>query len=184
MKRLLFLIPVIFFVGALTISAQDKEDYSKYPGYVDFGNLAPFMNSENMTEVNIEGYLLKMVSNMSEKNDPELSSLLKGLKLVKVYSFKVSGNDAKEVSGKIDQIDKRLSDKDWNRIVKVKGAHENTNVYIKTTTDQNNIVGLVVTSLEKDGEVAFVNIVGSIDMDAIGRLGNKFDIPSLEKIHK
>ncbi len=184
MKRLLFIIPVFFLLAAFTIYAQDKEDYSKYPGYVDFGNLAPFMNSENMTEVNIEGYLLKMVSNMTEKNDQELSDLLKGLKLVKVYSFKVAGHDANEISGKIDQIDKKLSDKDWNRIVKVRSKGENTNVYIRTTPDQKNIVGLVVTSLEKNGEVAFVNIVGNIDMNALGRLGNKFDIPSLEKIHK
>ncbi len=184
MKRILFLIPVLFALAAVTVCAQNKEDYSKYPGYVDFGSLAPFMNSENMTEVNIEGYLLKMVSGMTSKEDPELSNLLKGLKLVKVYSFKVTGNNAKEISGKIDQIDKRLEDKNWNRIVKVKGADENTNVYIKTTSDQNNIIGLVVTSLNKGGEAAFVNIVGSIDMDALGRLGNKFDIPSLEKINK
>lgn len=184
MKRILYIIPVIFLFAAITISAQDKEDYSKDPGYVDFGSLTPFMNNDNMTEVNIESYLLKMVSNMTAKEDPELSSLLKGLKLVKVYSFKVDGKNSREISNKIDQIDKGLSNKDWNRIVKVKSKDENTNVYIRTTPDQSNIVGLVVTSLQKDGEAAFVNIVGKIDMDALGRLGNKFDIPSLEKIHK
>jgi len=184
MKRLLCIIPVIMFFAAISILAQNKEDYSNDPGYVDFGDLAPIMNSDNMTEVNIESYLLKMVSNMTAKDDPELSSLLQGLKLVKVYSFKVDGKSAREISGKIDQIDNKLSNKDWNRIVKVKSKGENTNVYIKTTPDQKHIVGLVVTSLEKDGEAAFVNIVGKIDMDALGRLGNKFDIPSLEKIHK
>ncbi len=106
------------------------------------------------------------------------------MKLIKVYSFKATGYNAKEISGKIDQIDKKLSGKDWNRIVKVKSSNENTNVYIKATPDQKNIVGLVVTSLDEDGEAAFVNIVGSIDMDALGRLGNKFNIPSLENIHK
>ncbi len=66
MKRLLILIPIIFLITALTNYAQEKEDYSKYPGYVDFGNLAPLMNKDNITEVNIDGYLLYIESNMSE----------------------------------------------------------------------------------------------------------------------
>ena len=39
-----------------------------------------------------------------------------------------------------------------------------------------------MTSLEKSGEAAFVNIVGTIDLKTIGKLGKKFDIPQLEGI--
>jgi len=178
----IFLLLIISF--SLSVFAQDKEDYSNLPGYVNFGNLASFMKSDNVTEVNIEGYLMKMVSNLTEKSDPELSQMLGGLKLIKVYSFDVNAKNSDQLMSKIDQIDKSLTNKNWDRIVKVRSAKENTNVYIKTTPDQKTIVGLVVTSLEKDGESAFVNIVGNIDMDALGRLGSKFDIPSLENIHK
>jgi hypothetical protein len=177
---------LMFFVIAFSLSvfAQDKENYSNEPGYVDFGNLTSFMKSDKVTEVNIESYLLKMVSNLTEKNDPELSQMLKGLKLIKVYSFDANANNSEQLMNKIDKIDNSLINKNWDRIVKVRSPKENTNVYIKTTSDQKTIVGLVVTSLEKDGESAFINIVGNIDMDALGRLGDKFDIPSLENIHK
>ncbi len=178
----IFLLLIMSF--SLSVFAQDKEDYSNEPGYVNFGNLASFMKSDNVTEVNIEGYLMKMVSNLTEKSDPELSQMLSGLKLIKVYSFDANAKNSNQLMSKIDQIDKSLTNKNWDRIVKVRSAKENTNVYIKTTPDQKTIVGLVVTSLEKDGESAFVNIVGNIDMDALGRLGSKFDIPSLENIHK
>jgi len=177
---------LMFFVIAFSLSvfAQSKDDYSNEPGYVDFGNLSSYMKSDKVTEVNIESYLLKMVSNLTEKSDPELSQMLKGLKMIKVYSFDANAKNSEQLMNKIDKIDNSLTSKNWDRIVKVRSQKENTNVYIKTTPDQKTIVGLVVTSLEKDGESAFINIVGNIDMDALGRLGAKFDIPSLENIHK
>ncbi len=44
------------------------------------------------------------------------------------------------------------------------------------------IIGLAVTTLEADGEAAFVNIVGTIELATIGKLGNKFNIPHLEGV--
>lgn len=184
MKNPIKIILVITLFLSLNTFAQEKEDYSKEPGFVDFGNLSPFLNNDKVTEINIESYLLNMVSNLTKKDDPELSQMLKGLKLIKVYSFDVNAKEARELNVKISQIDEMLEKKNWNRIVKVKGPHENTNVYIKTSPDKNQIVGLVVTTLEKDGQSSFINIVGKIDMDALAKLGEKFDIPSLDKIHK
>ncbi len=184
MKTAIKILMLLIISFSLSVFAQDKEDYSNEPGYVNFGNLTSFMKSDNVTEVNVEGYLMKMISNLTEKSDPELSNMLRGLKLIKVYSFDANAKNSDQLMSKIDKIDNLLTSKDWDRIVKVRSDKENTNVYIKTTPDQKTIVGLVVTSLQKDGESAFVNIVGDIDMDALGRLGSKFDIPSLENIHK
>ncbi len=184
MKGLIKILFVFVFVASAAVMGQEKPDYVNDPGYVDFGNFGGLLKGNNVTEVNLEKYLLKMVGNLTEKNDPELSALLNGLKLVKVYSFDVNNKDVKELNSKIDKLDSKLTSENWNRIVKVKGPHENTNVYIKTTPDQSNIAGLVVTSLEKNGKASFVNIVGKINMDALGRLGEKFDIPSIEKVRK
>lgn len=183
MKNIIKIFLAITILFSITSFAQDKkEDYSKYPGYVNFGNLSPYLKSDNVTEINIESYLLKMVSNLTEKDDPELSKMLAGLKLIKVYSFNVNAGDTKDLNKKINQIDNSLTNKNWDRIVKVKSPDENTNVYIKTTPNQKTIVGLVVTALEKNGESSFINIVGNIDMDALGRLGQKFNIPALDSI--
>ncbi len=182
MKKIIGLVAVLIFTATFNLCAQDKQDYKNDPGYVDFGNLSEFLNSDNVTEVNIEGYLLKMVGNATKENDPELSKLLNGLKLVKVYSFNVKGKNHKEVLEKITKLDNRLDGDNWNRIVKVKSPDENTSVYIKTNGDQSNILGLVVTSLNDDGEAAFVNIVGKINLDAISKLGSKFNIPTLDSI--
>ncbi len=182
MKKIIGFAAIIIFIFSAGMYAQDKTDYKNDPGYVDFGNLSEYLKNDNVTEVNIESYLLKMVGRATHDDDPELSKLLGGLKLIKVYSFNVDGKDHQEVISKISRIDKKLENDNWNRIVKVKSPGENTNVYIKTTSDQDHILGLVVTSLDKNGEAAFVNIVGRINLDAIGKLGSKFNIPSLDSL--
>ena len=70
----------------------------------------------------------------------------------------------------------------WKRIVKTRSDDEMANVYIKQGSNKK-IVGLVVTSVENDDEAAFVNIVGTIDLATIGKLGKQFNIPQLNGVN-
>ena len=184
MKNLLKIFAVIFILFSITLYAQEKYDYSNDPGYVDFGDLAKFQNDSDVTEVIIESNLLKLVANATKNSDTALYDLLSGLKLVKVNSFRSSESDKDEIIQKMKSINKNLVSADWDRIVHVKSRGEYTNVFIKSSLSGNNILGLCVTTYQNDGEASFVNIVGKIDLESIGRLGAKFDIPSLGHIHK
>ena len=84
---------------------------------------------------------------------------------------------------KAKEIDKDLMKKDWDRIVKTKSRGEVANVYVKTAGDEE-FVGLTVVAIDTGGEAAFVNIVGNIDIETLGRLGEKFDIPGIDDIQK
>lgn len=183
MKRLLII--AAFVTSAIfVLNAQDNKTYPDEPGYVNFGDLSLFEKGDDVSEVIVEQNLLKMVSKMTENEDPELSKLLKGIKLVMVNTFKVKDNLTKELKTKLEVMDKQLSDKNWDRIVKVRGAKEYTNVYLKPTTDGNAFDGLVVMNIGESGQVSLVNIVGKIDLESIGKLGDKFDIPALNKTDK
>jgi Domain of unknown function (DUF4252) len=184
MKNLLKILPVLILFFSINLLAQEKNDYSNDPGYVDFGNLTKFQNDSDVTEVLVESNLLRMVANATKSSDTALYDLLSGLKLVKVNSFKSLDADRDELTQKMESINKNLVSKNWDRIVHVKSGGEYTNVFIKSSSSDNNIYGLVVTTYQKDGEASFVNIVGKINLESIGRLGAKFDIPSLDHIHK
>ena len=173
----------IFVLLLSTLTFAQKNDYSKYKGYVDFGNLSKFETSEEVTEVLIEEHLIRMVSKMAGKNEPELGSVLDGIKLIKVHTFGVSDGNYDQLAKIVSDIDKRLVKDGWDRIVKTKSRDEVVNVYIKTA-GEDEFVGLTVVTVDKGGEAAFVNIVGNINMDALGKLGQKFDIPGLDDIHK
>jgi hypothetical protein len=172
------------FIGLFSISLFSQSDYSKEPGYFDFGDLSIYEQGEGVTEVFLESNILQLVAAVTEDEEPELSAMLNGLQLVKVNVFEVSDKNEKELRGKIDDLDKKLESQKWDRIVRTKGGEEAVNVYIKTSSGKKNIDGLVVTTLDKSGEAVFVNIVWTIDLKKIGKLGAKFDIPSLYKIDK
>ncbi len=181
MRKIIKQTAVIFLITVFSILAQ-KKDYSNEPGYVNFGSFEELQKGDEVAEIMIEEHLLKMVAKLAGKEDVEMSSLLGGLKLVKVNTFEVNENNRSRLISKIKDIDRELMNKNWDRIVRVKKKSEIANIYIKTSGD-NKIEGLVVTTLGDDHEAAFVNIVGNIDLDSIGRLSEKFNIPELGKLH-
>jgi len=171
----------LIFIATLTFG--QKNDYTKYKGFVDFGNLEKFENSEEVVEVIIEEHLLRMISKMAGKNEPELRNVLDGIKLIKVHTFGVSEEHFPELAAIVKDVDKKLMKDGWDRIVKTRSKEEVVSVFI-LTTDEEKIDGLVVTTVEKGREAVFVNIVGDIDLETIGELSDKFDIPSISDINE
>jgi hypothetical protein len=188
MKKFLGLIFTLVLFTAVTVFPQDKTDYSKYPGYVDFGNISKFMSGDRVTQIELDANLLKMLSKMGGEKNADFQDVVSGLKLIRVNSFGLDAKNEKEVKEKITAIDQSLANKKWQRIIMVKEAGEYTNVYVLPSSDYENFLGLCVTTIDKNGkkghdgpEATFVNIVGNIKMSQIGRLGEKFHIPGLGK---
>ncbi len=182
MKKKLVMMVILMGFLVSTGFAQ-KNDYSSYKGFIDFGNLEQFETGEEVTEVLIEEHLIRMVAKLATKEEPELSSVLDGIKLIKVHSFEISKENTEKLSNKVKEIDKTLMNEGWDRIVRTKSKEETVSVYILTNNEEK-IEGLVVASFEKDGDATFVNIVGDINLETIGELSNKFDIPSIGGIHE
>ena len=174
---------LVIFIILFTFSAFAQNEYSKEPGYFNFGDLSMFEQGDGVTEVFLESNILQLVATVTEDEEPELSAMLNGLQLVKVNVFEVSDKNENGLRNKIDDLDKKLVSQKWDRIVRTKGGEEVVNVYIKTS-GKKDIEGLVVTTLDKSGEAVFVNIVDIIDLKKIVKFGAKFDIPTLDKIDK
>jgi hypothetical protein len=170
---------VFLFAASLSL-AQNNDDYTKYPGYFSFDNISRFIQGDNVSEVNIDYHLLNLMTGLSGENNDGLSKIIRGLKLIKVYSFEVKYEDQKDLLGKIVEMDKSLTAKNWDRIIKVKDPEEFTFVYIKPSGNDDTISGLVAVNYEKAGKATFVNIVGEINKDDIGKIANKFNLPSFD----
>lgn len=181
MKTLISTITLLLFLASINLFAQEQ-DYSKEPGYINFGDLVSLEDGEEVTEILIEEKLLRLVSKFTN-DDEDLSKLIGGLKLIKVNTFEVTPSNANQLLKRADALDKELMNKKWDRIVKTKSKGEVSNIYLKTGKN-DEFVGLTVVSIESEGEAAFVNIVGRIDLETIGKLGDKFDIPALDDIKK
>ena len=191
MKKLTGLILTVILFCAFTVYPQDKTDYSKFPGYVDFGSMSKFMSGDNVTEINLDANLLKMLSKMGGEDNADFKEVVGGLKLIRVNSFGIDATNEQEIMDKITSIDQSLISKNWQRIVKVKEDGKYSNVYVLPSSDYENFLGLCVTSIDVKGkrvkkspEATFVNIVGNINMSQLGKLGDKFHIPALGNMKK
>ncbi|MGA7720848.1 MAG: DUF4252 domain-containing protein [Ignavibacteriaceae bacterium] len=180
MKNPVKIFLAVFLFAASVSLAQNDDDYSKYPGYFNFGTISRFIKGDNVTEVNIDYHLLNLISGLSQDNNDGLAQIIHNLKLVKVYSFEVKPEDQKELLGKIIEMDESLKDKKWDRIVKVKEPDQFTFVFIKPSGNDKTISGIVAVNYEKSGKATFVNIVGEINNKDIGKVANKFNVPSFE----
>jgi len=56
------------------------------------------------------------------------------------------------------------------------------NVYVHLKMGETLLQGITVMAVEEGESVTFVNIVGEIDPEQIGRLGRKFDIHELDEL--
>jgi hypothetical protein len=180
MNQLKYLLAIYLFV-IVPIFAQTS-DVTNEPGYFDLGDLSSLENSTGVTEIILEEDLLSVLATISNEKDPNIMAILEGLKLVKANVYQVNEDNQDELKDRVNDIDSRLSSSEWKRIVRTRSSEEIANVYIRLNNDKQ-IVGLVVTSVEQEGDAAFVNIVGNIDLATIGKLGKRFHIPSLDGVN-
>ena len=176
MRKIYILIITILLPGILI--SQEK-DYTKLPGYVELKNIERFKDSESTVEVFITKPLLSLVAAATSEEDPEFSRLLKNLALIKVDNFSIKKEETGGVQEIIKKISANLLKENWSRIVRVREEDERVEIFIKNEGDQ--IAGLLIMSLEHK-QATFVNIVGNIDMESLGKLSRKFDIPKLDSL--
>ena len=77
----------------------------------------------------------------------------------------------------------KLLERGWIRLAKIKDGSEQVSVLI--LSDDEAIHGLtVMVSDTGDGSFVFANVVGSIDLAAIQRLGEQMNIPGLDQLER
>ena len=184
--KTILLCAVLILALAVAVSAQSKkvskDDYTKHPGYVDFNTLDIFGDEEAKVEVYLKQPMLKLVSKFVIHEDPELAGLLENLALVRVHIFEADKAEAKKFIDESSKIFKTLEGKGWERIVRVREDDEHVHVYLKPSKDYEYLKGIVVIAVEDHNDAVFVNIVGDIHPEDIGRLGDHFGIEELDSI--
>jgi len=158
----------------------EKTDYTKMPGYVDFGAMQIFGEVEATVEVFLKGSLLAMARAAVADEDPELEHMLANIHYIHVQVFELDRSiDTEQVMAKTREVAKQLDKRGWEIAVKVREDDEYVYVYLLPGKD-DNIEGLVVMAVEDDDEAAFVNIVGNINPENIGKIGRTFHMDSID----
>ncbi len=176
MKKLIAAILVA--AAPLFLAPQASAQVQDARGFVDITQVESWFSDEPTIEVNIRGALLNLVAEASRFEDPELADMLRRLKAIQVRGFDLSGvND--DLLRRSGDLGRSLESKGWETIVRVRDDGDYVQMYL--LADGDVIEGMVVLAVDEyDDEAMFVNIVGEIRPDQIGRIGRKFNIGALE----
>lgn len=149
-------------------------------GFVDFGRFAAPAKGD-FVEVQVKKNLLSLVARLAEKHEPDAAALLRGLELVRVNVIGLDDSNRADLTKRAADVATELEGRGWERIVTAKQAGaENVSVFLKTRGDES-VEGVVVTVLDPGGEGVFINVVGDIRTDQLAKLGDKLNLPPLQR---
>lgn len=152
-------------------------------GYVDFGALKSSSSNTRFVEVNLKGGLLSMATRLARSQEPEIGDLLAGLKQVRVNVVGLGDDNRAGVQRQSTRLHEDLEARGWDRIVSVQKGNQRDDVaiYIKTRNDEA-VEGVVVTVMKGNKEAVFVNIVGTLEVAKLAKIGEKLDIEPLKHL--
>jgi hypothetical protein len=158
------------------------EDLTKHPGYVDFGTVNLFGSKEADVEIFLEQNLINMVGAFVKNEDPEFANMLAKIKQIRVQSFAIDPDKLEAIEKKTEDVSKKLESQGWATLVKVRDRKQGEQTFVYMKWIDNKVQGLVVMNVDPRDAASFVNIVGEIDPEQVGKLQHKFDIRGLDSL--
>lgn len=187
MKKILMFSVVMSLIGTV-VFAQTGEVYTQHPGYVEFGNFDLFKDADKTIEISIREPLLRFVAKMTAQQDIGLAHLLEKLLLIQVNVFSVEEGQMDAAAALIQETSDTMQTENWYRMVHAKERDEHVEVYMQLN-ESGVMTGLAVMALGvkealgvDTNEAVFINIVGDIDPEQLGKLSAKFNIPTLNDL--
>lgn len=170
-------------LGALTLTPALYSAAPHSPGRVDFGKFEPGSSGAEYVEVNISSTLISMASQLVQKHEPEIASVINGLRGIKVNVVGIDDGNRDQLQKKAKDIRKQLADKGWEQIVTVRKQDQEVGIYLKTQ-DKDTVEGLTAVVFEGNKQAVFINVDGNIKPEQLSMLGERFHMEELKKAGK
>lgn len=170
----------LFLLAALlALPARAQRDaLADEPGYVDLVEIERWFDRDARIEVNVQGPLLKLVTEAAKYEDPDLAAMLRHIKAIQVRGYDLRPSELEDVEAHARSLGRVLKGRGWDTVARVRDDDERVEMFVKVRGDA--MEGLMVMVLSPgDDETVFVNIVGEIDPEQIGRLGSRFGVSGL-----
>jgi hypothetical protein len=160
-------LPLVALLGSCGITGNFRAD----PGFAAFHTPG---HAQTHREFALSlGPLPLMLARTITRGDPELRTMLDGLKAVRVYVYDIDG-DAEKVGERLESAWNRLTEHGWESVVVVREDGGLASMLVRFD-GHAQVQGVAVMAQDVD-EVVFVNVIGDIRPQAIGALMTQFDI--------
>jgi len=163
----------MLLIGGQALAADLAGD----PGYIDLEWISIPDSAEEIQDIDLGLVLLSIAADAEENEDEALLQALSMIKSIRVKSWSMVEDD-KTATKAMDKVAKQLKTDGWKRLIYVKNDEET--VTVSTRHEDGDMVGLMLVTYEPEGNVAFVNVVGDLDLSTLFKLVQNFDHDSIE----
>ena len=169
---------VLWLCFAMTVPAlAQNANFEKVPGQIDFTSLSA-VYGEPRVMIKITGPLMKlMAAAAASSDDPEAAAFMRDLKGIRVNVYDTGGNQRPALD-QMATAKAALEAEQWQPIVQVKEAGKNVQMF--TRVEGELMQGMVIMVVE-EAEAVFLNIIGTIDPTAAGKLMDHLNIDVNER---
>lgn len=176
-------VPALSQTGAQRPEAPPPPSLRGVPGYVDFADLGVEPPGELTLRVNLHGPLLRLVAEAARGPEPGFAELIEKLQGIFAQIYEVREGRREAVERLARDTARRLEGRGWQTVVEVREPGGDTS-YLLVRTEGERILGLAVMFIEPGGSAGFINVVGDVTPEDVGRLGRTFDIEALERFEE
>ena len=167
----------LLLVGLASPAVAESKSLDRLPGYVDGQAFVDLAGDDAVTvEISIHGALLKALASVDE----DLEGMVGGLESIHAVILEVENDEAtRRIRELMREIERKLLAQGWQRLARVK--EQDAEIKVLVLNDDEAILGLVVLIAGED-ESVFANVAGKLDLSAIAKIGESFDIPGLDEL--
>ncbi len=178
-QAILKFIALVATTFVVSVAAQGQQAAAGRLRLESLERLAP--KAAEAVNIEIDGILIKFASSiLSDEDDDEraVKELVAGLRgvYVRSYEFKAAGQFTE---ADVAAVREQLRAPGWSRVMDVKSRgldFGDAEVYLATEAGRVEGFALVVV---EPREVTVVNIVGSLDLDKLRKLGDSLNLPRI-----
>lgn len=171
---------MLLLAGLLLTAAAALAGVEDLPGYIDLKWIEIPNDAEEVQDIDLGTVLLGVAADAEEAGDGELATALKMIKSIRVKAFSTGTVEPEKIQKMVIKVQGMLDKKDWERLIYVKDNEEILTV--STKYEDGDMVGLMVVAFEEGQEVAFVNVVGNLDLATLMRIGLGMDELDLDEL--
>lgn len=148
------------------------------PGFVDFDSLGIPEPGKRTLKVSLYGPTLRLLAEAVRGEEPAFADLISKLQGIFAHIYQVPAGSQRGLLAHAEAAARGLERRGWETVFETRGEDGEASL-IQVRTGPEKILGLSVMFFDPEGTVGFINVVGDISPEEIGRLAEQLDIDGL-----
>ncbi|MCK9996853.1 MAG: DUF4252 domain-containing protein [Candidatus Krumholzibacteria bacterium] len=154
------------------------ENFADELGYMDLEWIVIPDDASEIQDIDLGPILGGISADAEQKGDDALVQILAMIRSIRVKSYSIEDGGNEMAKKSVDKVTAKLKTDDWKRLIYMKDGDETMSV--NTKYDGPDLVGLMIVNYEPDDSVAFVNVVGDLNLGTLIGLAKRLDHDSIE----